>query len=166
MWCWFGTVGEAGRTGEGKGLCRGLGLKSQGNLVSENMVTRGRRLFLFLVVFPDVWCLCNSKKKSYFATLNCLGSYLYRRFCWVQGIGVFGQRGFLWRHVRIIPTIGCTIQTYLPCRPVHPSGCQLIALNWMVICTSVVWCQYKGGSFLFINQNILFSGILLVVFFL
>jgi hypothetical protein len=40
--------------------------------------------------------------------------------------------------------------TDLPCQAIHPSVCQLIALNWMMICTS--------GTFLFINQTILFRN--------
>jgi hypothetical protein len=63
-------VWNSGRSGENRrreGFMQGFrSKKSQGNLVSENMVTRGRRLFLCLVVFPDVWCLCNSKKKLFY----------------------------------------------------------------------------------------------------
>jgi hypothetical protein len=79
------------KRGEGKGLCRSLGLKAamQGEFGLENMGTRGGRLLVCLVPFFLRCGVC--------VTQIChlsLGLYSFRRFWPVRGLGVLGQGGF------------------------------------------------------------------------
>ena len=103
----------------------------RGEFGLENMGTRGGRLLVCLVsFFPAVWSLCNSDLSSQ------SWLYLYRRFWRVQGLG-----GFRSGRVSLMPfehnPNNWVRHTDLPCQAIHPSVWQLVALNWMMICTSV-----------------------------